>query len=220
MEEHHPQMPPAVAPGTEMGKTRAAVGIESGGRLGNAHARQSGLDDHLRRKLHARGAEIHAGERVAGEAAEPAVKVPHRRTKKQTADAAENRIADAAILPGHGAGPDAALKTISHDEIVAFAEFFDERPEGAKVVAVVGIAHDHVASAGGHCGAMNRRAVAAHGNVHDARAVPQGEFHGAIGRSVVADHDLAGNSAARQKSGGLANAAPQGLGFIETRHHD
>ena len=62
----------------------------------------------------------------------------------KASDGTEYGIADVAVFPGHGAGPDAAEKAISHHDVIAVAKLCDERGERAEVVAVVGVAHNDV----------------------------------------------------------------------------
>ena len=68
--EEKTKMTPSVAPGAKVRGTGASVGREGGGDLGDTHAEEAGLDDHLRGELHAGGAEIHAEEAVAAEGPE------------------------------------------------------------------------------------------------------------------------------------------------------
>ena len=62
--------------------------------------------------------------------------------KEQPADAAEHRIAEITVQERHGAGRDAALEAVAHDQIAAVAQFRHEGLQAGKIVAVVGVAHD------------------------------------------------------------------------------
>ena len=49
----------------------------------------------------------------------------------------------------HRARSDPAEKAVAHDQLVALAKLLDEGHQIAEVVAIVGVAHDHVATARG-----------------------------------------------------------------------
>ena len=70
----------------------------------------------------------------------------------------------------HGARPDAPLEAIAHDQLVALPQLVDERPEIGEVVAVVGVAHDHVPASGRLNPAHQRTTVASGGHADDACA--------------------------------------------------
>ena len=203
-----------------MRRAAATVGRERGGNFGKAHAHLGRLDDHLGGELHAGSLEIHAQEGVFREAADAAVEVAERGAEEQLADAGEDRVADVAILPGHGAGLDLAGEAIAHDEVIAVAEFGDKGAEIGEVVAVVGVAHDEVAATGGGAGGVEGRAVATDGNVNDAGTVCECDRLRAVGRPVVAEDDLAGDARGREEALRFSEAERERLGFVEAGHDD
>jgi hypothetical protein len=99
------------------------------------------------------------------------VEVADRALEEQSADAAQDGIAKVLMQPWHGAGRDAALEPVAHDELGAPAQLRHEWTQVGKVVAVVGVAHDHVTATGGANSGLQRSAVAALRYAQHARAV-------------------------------------------------
>src|SRR5262249_30815162 len=130
------------------------------------------------------------------------------------------RIAEEAVERRHGAGSDAAPEAVAHHERVALAQAREEGAEVGEVVAVVGVAEDHVAAPRGADAAMERAAVAALGHLHHARAQPLGDVLRAVAAAVVGHDDLAGDAARREEAPRLLDAGAERLGLVEARHHD
>ena len=105
-------------------------------------------------------------------------------------------------------------------ELVAAAQTLDHQVQPLEIVAVVGVAHDHEAAAGGVDAADQGRAIAALGNGRDAGAMILGDQLRAVGRSVVGDQHLADDARTGQEAAGLVDAHRQGLRLVEAGHQD
>src|SRR5579871_4077704 len=138
----------------------SAVGVQNNGNFRDPLMVQTGLDHHLAGKLHSRSLQMQPLVGFPAEAAETAVGIADRSMKEQVQDPSEDWVADVAMQPGHGPRPDAALKAIAHDQIVASAKLIKERFDVAKVVRIIGIAHDHVTATCGGDAALEGIAVA------------------------------------------------------------
>ena len=75
------------------------------------------------------------------------MKVLGRRFEQKPPDAGKDRIADVAILPGHGVRRNSTEKAIAHYEVGARAQAVEERTELAEIIAVVQVAHDAIFAA-------------------------------------------------------------------------
>ena len=213
-------MPPAVAPGAQVGRARAQVRRERRRNLGDLQLAQGRLDDHLAGELHAGALQVERRQDLPAEAAQAAVEVADRAGEEQAADEAQHRVAEVAVQEGHRAVLDAAAEAVAHDQVVAGPQALDEGFDVAEVVAAVGVAHDHVAAVGGFEAAHQRRPVALGGDVHDPRAEPAGDLLGAVGAAVVGDHDLADGARPLEPFLGHRDALPDRLLLVEARHHD
>ena len=115
---------------------------------------------------------------------------------------------------------DAALEAIAHDERIAFAQLLHEALEAREIVAVVGIAHDDVASARRGDSGCKRGTVAPLGHRHDARSRARRERRRAVVRAIVGHQHFPGDACALQESARLAYAASDGRRLVEARHED
>jgi hypothetical protein len=73
-----------------------------------------------------------AMERLLGEGTHAAMEIPCRRLEKQPSDEREDRIADPAVFPWHGAGRDGSAtcrQPTAHDQIISLLQHVDERPD-------------------------------------------------------------------------------------------
>src|SRR5688572_16907418 len=119
------------------------------------------------------------------------MKVPDRGAEKQPPDKTQDRIADIAVQPRHGAGRYAAGKPVAHDEVGAAAKSRDESIELRKIVAVVAIAHDDEAPLGGGDASRESRAIAALADRDDPSTIGRGNLLRAVVRAVIGDEHLA-----------------------------
>jgi hypothetical protein len=146
--------------------------------------------------------------------------VTDRRVEEHAADEGEDRVADPAMRPHHGAGLDAAREAIAEHEVVSLPQAVDQRLDGGEVVAVVGVAHDHETTADGFDAADQRAAVALardvdHGHAKLARYVLR-----TVGASVVGDDDLSRQAVPFDRRARLADAGGERLRLVEAGHND
>ena len=217
-------MPPAVAPGPEVRRAIAQVGGKGGGNFGDGLAQQRRLDDHFAGELHARPLQAQPVEAVAGERAQAAMGVVDARAEQYVEQAGQGRIADVAVLPGHGARLDAALESRAHAEIGATEQLADHRRRFHEIVGAVGVAHHEEAAVGGLEARHERGAIAASRDGNNARTQLAGEGLAAVRAAIVCDHHLAGEAVAFadkiQRRSRAGNAVFQRHRLIEARHHD
>ena len=107
--------------------------------------------------------------------------------------AGEDRVADVAVQPRHGAGLD-AVHAVAHDEVGAVLELLEEARDLAEVVGQVGVGHHDVAAAGGGEAGHVGVAVAAAALVDDAGAGGERERGGVVLGVVVGHDDLAADA--------------------------
>ena len=144
------QVPPAVAPRAQDG----AGGREDRGQASPALRRcavlQARLDHHLAGEFHAVAIQLERARKASRLIARrPQWASSIARAEEEVEDAGQRRIADIAVLPGHGAGGDAALEARAHAQIGALDQLADHRHGLAEIVGAVGVAEDEIAAARG-----------------------------------------------------------------------
>ena len=149
------------------------------------------FDDELKRELHTRSAQIEPVIDGTSEATHPAVDVAYACAKKEIQKPCKARIADEPVKQRHGALLDATPETISHHEIVTLTQFVDKMRHLAKVVGVIGIAHNNENTSGRRYprfqgGTISTRRDSCHPGAASFR-----KFDRSISRAVVGDHYLA-----------------------------
>ncbi len=218
---HHQQeaqVPPAIAEAAQVRRPVTAVGVQDDRHLADLLLVQRCLDHHLAGELHARRPQVEPFVGVLAEGAQAAVGVADGRAEEEVQDAGQDRVADVPVVPGHGAGADAALEAVAHDQLIAGAEALDERVDGAEVVGIVGVAHDDVLAAGSGNARLQGRAVTALGGMDHPAAGGAGQVLRAVGAAVVGHHDLAADAQAFQCGHGLGHALADGQRLVEARH--
>jgi len=174
--EHEAQVAPTVPPGAQVRRPRSSVWAQDDWDFGDLHSLEGRFDHHLARELHSGRAEVQLGVGVFAKASKTAVHVAHGGVKEKPADRGEHWVADPAMGPDHRALLDLTRETVSHDEVMAFAQTIDERPDRAEVVTVVRVAHDHELTAGRVDAADERAAVSLTHDVHHASSQLSGEL--------------------------------------------
>jgi hypothetical protein len=134
------------------------------------------------------------------------VEVAHRDAEEDAPGGGEHRVAEVAVQRGHGSGLDGAGEAVAHNQVVALVERRQEAGQMLEVVAGVGVGHHDVLAAGGLDAGDERRAVAAGGDVDDARAFDQRDGLRAVSRAVIGDEDFAGKVGVADGLRSLANA--------------
>jgi hypothetical protein len=140
--------------------------------------------------------------------------------EEQPADEREHRGAEVAVQRWHRAGRYPALEPVAHHQVGALAQLGHVRHQVAEVVAVVGVAHDHVLAPGGENAAHQGIAVALVADRDDAGAGVGRELLAAVGGAVVGQHHFAVHPAVGEELHGLGHAGGHGLCLIEAGHHD
>ncbi len=223
VDQHEPQVPPAVAPRLQVRGPGTTVGMQGDGDLSHAQALEGGLHHHLGGELHAGGLQVHAAVGIGGETAHAAMEIVDGSAEEETSDEGEGGVADPAVFPGHGTGGDgsaAARHAATHDQVVAFTEFRHEPADVREIVGIVGITHEDPAATGGIEATAQGVAVALGRDTFDTGAQAFGNFDGAVGGAVVGDEDFALDAGLADAFLGFADADGQRLRLIEAGHDD
>src|SRR4051812_44023796 len=120
----------------------------------------------------------------------------------------------------HGAGLDAARKTVAHHQRITLPEFLDEALEKRKIVAIVGVAHDDVASVRSGDSGGERRAVATPRHRNYARTGALGNLARTVARAIVGYYDLAFDAAALQEGARFLHAKAYPSRLVEAGHEN
>ena len=211
-------MAPAVPPGVQVRRMAPAVLGQRGRHLGHALAVQRGLDDQLAGELHPGRLQVERHHAVPAEAAQAAVEVADLAAEEQPADEAEHRVAEVLVQRRHRPGRDPAPEAVAHHQVRALAQFVNERHQVGEIVAVVGVAHDHVFAVGGDDPAHQGVAVTLVADRYHPGAGAGGQPLTAVGAAVIGDQHLAADTAFGQESNSLADARRHGLCLVEARH--
>ncbi len=144
VDEQEAQVAPAVAEAREL--ALAAAGVVDNRELGDFQVLLRGPDDHLRGELHPGRAQVQPRQDVAPQGAHAAVGVADAGAEEEVQDARQDRVADVAVKPRHGARLD-VVHAVADDHLGAVFERRHEARDLAEVVGQVGIGHDDVAPA-------------------------------------------------------------------------
>jgi hypothetical protein len=145
--------------------------------------------------------------------------VGHARVEEEVEQASQERVADVAVKPRHGARMD-VLHAVAHHQVGALVEELHEARDLAEVVREVGVGHDDVMALRhaepGQVGAS----VAAAGLVDHARAGACRDRAAAVPRPVVHHDHLAVEAARVQRGASAPNALADVLCLVEAGQHD
>ncbi len=178
------------------------------------------LQDHLRRQLHAVGAEVQSVERVTRERPQPALAVADPEPGEQLQQERDRGRAHVAVAPRHGARRDAPGEAVADRHVVTLGQRLEQAAEVAEVVGIVAVAHHEPVAARLGESAAQRRSVASPGLVHDARPRRRGDVGRAVDRPVVNDHHLARGAGPFQPVLRLPDAHADRLLLVQARHDD
>ncbi len=216
MDEQEPQVPPAVPKARELGLAAAWVVLDR--HLIDGEALLGGADDHLRRELHAGGAQIEAGQDVAAQGPHPAVGVLDAGAEEEVQHAGEHRVAHVAVQPRHRARVD-VVHPVAHDHLGAAVQPLDEPGDVLEVVGEVGVEHHDVLALGrGEPGQVGA-AVAAARFVDHAGAGRLGERGTAVLGAVVGNDHLAAEVVLLEHGSGAGDALLDVRRLVQTRDH-
>ena len=121
---------------------------------------------------------------------------------------------------GHGTGSYPAFEAVAHDQLVTFPELFHENFQSGEVVAVIGIAHDDIATPSRLDTTQQRRPVPLDRHIHDPRTVLAGNFLRPVGTAVIRNQHFAGDAMTIQKTLRLVDAYGQGFRLVQARHQN
>jgi hypothetical protein len=185
---------PSVAPGSKVRRAASTIGRERRGNLHDCKLLQGGFDHHFTGEFHARRSQIESDDRIASKTTDTAVEITNGAAEQHPANCRENGVSEIAMQSWHRTRFDAAGEAVPHHQIGTAAERLEEWAEVGKVVAVVGVGHDHECALGfgdsGHEGGP----VATNRHIDHPCPFISGNALRAIGAAVVGDHDLAINS--------------------------
>ncbi len=219
-QQQEAQVAPAVAPAAQVRGPVTPVGRQRGGHLHDRQPAHGRLHDHLAGELHAFATQAEPADGQAVETPQAAVEVAHRHAEEEPADEAQHRVAQVAVQGRHGPGGDAAAEAVAHDELGPLAQGRQEGLQGAEVVAVVGVAHDHVAPA--RCGDACDQGCAIAARAHLDHAGPEGarERGRAVAGAVVGNEHLAAHGVRAHEGLRLGDARGQRARLVQARHQD
>src|SRR6185437_667963 len=187
----------------------SAVDVQRDRHLADSRPKEARLDDHL-------GGELHAGTTLTQtfvvhptESPEPAVHVLDRGAEPAARQPGEHRVSPPPMKKRHRAGHYASTsggKAATLHEVIPFAKLRQESGDLSEVVAVVGVAHHHVATARRSDSAHQRASVTLLGNWDDTRAKRGRDFLRPVRASIVGDDHLARDLMLAQRLHRLADA--------------
>lgn len=141
-------------------------------------------------------------------------------TEEQTADPAQDRIAQIPMERRHGPGSDPPLEAVAHDQIHALAQFVHKDLQAGKIVAVIGIAHDGILAARSSDTTQQGSAISFLRHIHHPGAQTAGYLLGSVRAAVVRYQHFTVDAGTLQIGLGLHDAGGQRLGFVQTGHQD
>src|SRR5580658_5727699 len=139
-------MPPAIAPGPQMGRPAPAVLVQRYRHLADLHAGQRSLDHNLAGEFHAGRIEAHPSERIDTEAAQTAVEVAYLGCEEDSSRQRQHGVADPAMRPRHRTLVDPTRKAVAHDEVITYSQPLENGWDLCEVIALVGVTHDDVST--------------------------------------------------------------------------
>src|ERR1700722_3144415 len=120
-------MSPSIRPSAKVRGSRAPIFFERRGHFRNAVAGKCRPDHHFAGELHAGCRELECENAVADAASQTTIEIPDLDCEKQTAEKADDWIAEEFVQGRHGPRRDAAAKPIADDAIGAGSMLFAER---------------------------------------------------------------------------------------------
>src|SRR5262249_39432829 len=145
-QEKKAKMPPAIAKATQVRRPIATVRIKRNRDLRYAEPFQTGFHHHFTGELHPVGHQLQLEIALATNCAHAGVSISDGTVKKEIEHAGQHRVADVTVQPGHRSWLDAALETVAHHQFVSFAESVEEATRLAKIIGIVCVTHDDIAS--------------------------------------------------------------------------
>ena len=141
-------------------------------------------------------------------------------TEEQTADPAQDRIAQIPMERRHGSGSNPAFEAVAHDKIHPLTQLVHKDLKAGEIVAVIGIAHDGVFAARGSDPPQQGRTIPLLRHIHHPGAQAAGYLLGSVRAAVIRYQHFSVDAGALQIGFGLHDAGGQRLGFVQTGHQD
>ncbi len=148
------------------------------------------------------------------------MKVSDRDLEEQTAEEAQDRVAEIPVQEGHRAALNAPEEPVAHHQVVAGAKPVDVWLQAREVVASIRVAHDYVRAACGADAVHQRGSVSLGGDLYDSRVVVLGNANRLVGASVVGDQNFAIDVGPGKEAARLIDTIGERLLLVETRHED
>ena len=123
VDQEEAQVPPAVAPGRELGLALSPVVLDR--ELADVQAGLRRPDHHLGCQLHAGCPQVEPGKDIAADRAHPAVGISHVGPEERVEQARQHGVADVLVEPGHRPGLD-PLHPVPEYEVAPGLELVDE----------------------------------------------------------------------------------------------
>ena len=120
----------------------------------------------------------------------------------------------------HGTRQNSALETVTHDQVITFAQLIYEFVQVREVVAVIGVPHENEASPGGGDSSAQGTSIAAGFDGHHPGTAVQGNLLRTIGTSIIRDDYLALDLMPDHGLQNFLDADAHGRAFIQAGHHD
>src|SRR5512134_305478 len=118
-------------------------------------------------------------------------------------------------MPGHCSLFYPASEPVSHDKVVALAQFFDERDKMDKIITFVGICHDDEFASCGFKASLQRVSISFLVHVDDDCTQRFCNFNRLVRTAVIRDNDFSVDLMAGKKCGGLCNTSSDRTRFIQ-----
>jgi hypothetical protein len=177
------------------------------------------LQHHLGGVLPRLGRQVHAAQRLTGDAPHPAVDVAEVTAVQTVQDPGRGWRAEVPMQSGHRSWLDRTLPARAHRVLGAAAHRVDEGRELAEVVGAVGVTHDHVLAAHVRQGVEVGAAESALGGLEDTRPASQSELGCAVRRTVDNEH-LAHGAGSTQPFVAPSDEFRDGEFFVHRRDKD
>src|SRR6185312_7926268 len=148
------------------------------------------------------------------------MKILDRTLEEKPADKGQHRISEIAMERRHRSRTNTTTKAIAHHQVKALAQFLDERPEGAEIVTIISVPHDHESAVCCVDASHQGITISFGRDLRDAGAKRFRDFSGTVGAAVVGDYDLANDAELIQRVPRFLNTTGNRFGFIQARHYD
>ena len=121
---------------------------------------------------------------------------------------------------GHSPRRDPTAETVAEHQIISVAKLFEERLQGQKVVAVVGVTHYHEPAARFFDARAEGVSVSSRRDRHHAGAEASSDRLRAVVAAIIGNDHLTLHIVHFEVRQRLLNTSPYGLRLVEARHND